>query len=353
MAKLNGTQIREKAKHFCDKQQLFSGIIGALLTVIVGLFSVPIVLTTNYVSVESFDVLINKYFVNAGLVSEDILEMSVDEQFQAIAHEFSINKSTLDGYDENLKNVLTLAGMDSEAIEDMSTSEIFSNLSSQIEKMKFEQSEFNSLQEENSILKRQTTAKVMTATLVVDGEKIDINIPNSLVNVNGHLFYSETLLNSFLDEQIIFDDINSIIYYGTNKADKIPFQSDMITDISGFNTYAVENGRSFTMGTDIYVSGLVSRAYSDSFFYANLKREYSKMSFVVGHIDGTGLHNATIYVYTKNGNEQYRLLKSYDLTSDMFPEEKSLDINYADGIQIVIDAPYDSQYALADIYLYR
>ena len=84
-----------------------------------------------------------------------------------------------------------------------------------------------------------------------------------------------------------------------------------------------------------------------------IKGEYSKISFVVGHIDGTSLENATMYIYTKNGNEQYRLLKSYDLSSEMFPEEKQVEINYADGIQIVIEGAYYANYAMADIYLYQ
>ncbi len=65
------------------------------------------------------------------------------------------------------------------------------------------------------------------------------------------------------------------------------------------------------------------------------------------------MENETIYIYTKNGNDQYRLLKTFDLAPDMFPETKSVDINYADGIQIVIEGSYWGKYALADVYLYR
>lgn len=127
----------------------------------------------------------------------------------------------------------------------------------------------------------------------------------------------------------------------------------MITDEKGFSTYSVGNGSSFRMGTEIYDNGFVQNNGSRSYFYVNLKGEYSKISFVVGHIDGTSLENATMYIYTKNGNDQYRLLKSYDLSPEMFPEEKQVEINYADGIQIVIEGAYYANYAMADIYLYQ
>ena len=45
------------------------------------MFTVPAVLSTNYVSVDSFDVLVDKYFVRTGLASEDILTLELDEQF--------------------------------------------------------------------------------------------------------------------------------------------------------------------------------------------------------------------------------------------------------------------------------
>ena len=127
----------------------------------------------------------------------------------------------------------------------------------------------------------------------------------------------------------------------------------MITDISDFKTYAVGNGDSFTMGAETYDNGFVENNSNTSRFYANLKGEYSKISFVVGHIDGTNMENSTLYVYTKNGNDQYRLLKTFELTPDMFPEEKTVEINYADGVQIVIEGSFWGRYALADVYLYR
>lgn len=57
--------MKEKAvKDFVEKQQPFSGIFGTLITVIVTIVLTlaggSVLVSTKYVSVDSFDVLINK-----------------------------------------------------------------------------------------------------------------------------------------------------------------------------------------------------------------------------------------------------------------------------------------------------
>ncbi len=340
--------MKERAvKEFVEKQQPFSGIVGVLLTIVVTicltLAGGSVFVATKYVSIDSFDVLVDKYFVNSGLVSEDILELEPDAQFEMIATNLSDCQGTVETNRNNLENILTSNGI---AAEGKSLEEMYSIINNMSR-------DLASLSEANAQFKDQTMAEMMSVGLIVDGEQIDVNIPDSVAKIDGHFFYSESLLNSFLDEKISIDTSKLMVYYGDERAEKTVFKADLVTDISGFDTYAVGSGNSFTMGTDTYDNGFVETHTDSSRFYANLKGEYSKISFVVGHIDGTDMENETLYVYTKNGNDQYRLIKTYELTPDMFPEEKSIDINYADGVQIVIEGSYWGKYALADIYLYR
>ena len=85
---------RESAmKKFLDRQQPFSGIVGASLTIVVTvlltLLGGSAFVSTQYVSIDSLDVLINKYFVSSGLVSEDVLGLDTTEQFEIIAKDLS------------------------------------------------------------------------------------------------------------------------------------------------------------------------------------------------------------------------------------------------------------------------
>lgn len=334
-------------KNFVDKQQPFSGIVGTLLTIVVTIILTlaggSVFVSTKYVSIDSFDVLVNKYFVSTGLVSKDILELEPDAQFEIIAKDLSNCQTAAETHRNDLESVLVSNGIE---VESKSLEAMYDVINNIIQNSV-------SLSEENALFKEQTMAETMPVRLIVDGEEIDANIPNSVAKIGGHFFYSESLLNSFLNEKISINLSNSTVYYGDERAEKTVFNASMITDISGFETYAVGSGNSFTMGTDTYDNGFIETNTNSSRFYANLKGAYSKISFVVGHIDGTSMENETLYVYTKNGNDQYRLLKTYELTPDMFPEEKSIDINYADGIQVVIEGSYWGKYALADIYLYR
>lgn len=349
---------RGAVKDFAEKQQPFSGLFGTLITVVVTIFLTlaggSVFVSTKYVSIDSFDVLVNKYFVSTGLVSEDILELDLDAQFETIAMNLSGCQKLVETYGgdleaivethrSDLENILVSNGIEAEG---KSLEEIYDILNEISQNFAF-------LSEENAQFKEQTMAEIMPVRLVVDGEEIDVSIPNSVAKIDGHFFYSESLLNSFLNDKISTDLSNSTVYYGNERAEKTVFNPDMITDISGFATYAVGSGNSFTMGTDTYDNGFIETNTNSSRFYANLKGAYSKISFVVGHIDGTNMENETLYIYTKNGNDQYRLLETFELTPDMFPETKSVDINYADGIQVVIEGSYWGKYALADVYLYR
>lgn len=343
----------KKVLDFIQSHGLLSGCVGSILAALIGIYVSPVVMSTNYVSVNSFDVLIDKYFVKSGFVSEDILTLEIDEQLETIANQYSDIKSKLDKHQDNLKDILTASGANSATITNISYEDTLAYVKRQVGVSKTQQDTIESLQNRISELEAQTTAEMVTASLVVDGQQIDSNIPNSVAKIGGRFFFSETILNSFLEDEVSFDITKSTIFYGLERAEKTVFQTDMITDINGFSIYSVGAGNSFTIGTEVYDNGLVKHHSSSSRFYANLKGEYSRMSFVVGHIDGSGFNNATIYAYTKNGNEQYRLLKTFELTPDIFPEEKTIEINYADGLQLVVEGDFLADYALADIYLYR
>lgn len=220
---------RESAmKKFLDRQQPFSGIVGASLTIVVTvlltLLGGSAFVSTQYVSIDSLDVLINKYFVSSGLVSEDVLGLDTTEQFEIIAKDLSNCQAVVEGNQSNLESILVSNGIE---VEGKSLEDIYNILNDLIV-------DYASLSEENEQFKEQRMAEIMSVRLVVDGEEIDVNIPNSTAKIDGHVFYSESLLNSFLNEKISTDLSNSTVYYGNERAEKTVFNTDMITDINGF-----------------------------------------------------------------------------------------------------------------------
>lgn len=357
--------MRTRIMSFVKEHGLLSGLVSNIVTFLLGyLFSGVVssqVVATHYISIDSFDGLINKHFVSTGLASEDVLQIDdVDEQLSIISSDFNGYKSELAKVNITLEDILFADDIASDIAKNMSAEEKALEIKHTIDDLTSKSAMVDSLTEdverlkaENSILDDQTTAEIKATTLVVDGEQIDTDIPDSFAIIGGHNFYSESLLNTFLDKPLSFNSKESLICYGVEKPEKIVFSNQLISDIRGFVEYTVGNGKSFKMGTDSYDNGLVKDNSDSAFFYANLKREFSEISFKVGHIDGTALEPATISVYTKIGNQQYRLQETIDLTHDMISDEKRVPLSYADGLQLVIDGPYYADYALADIYLYR
>lgn len=334
---------------FMTKQQPFSGlfgaIIGSLLSFVLTFFGGTVYVQKEYISIDNLDDLINSYLVTSGLVSEDILGSEVNDQMDMIASTLTNLKNATEETRGDLEKILTENGIE---VQDTSQIELLNTIDSICK-------DYVLLSEESSQYKDKTLAEIMPATLVVDGEKISTNMPNSVAKIENSFFYSESFLNSILDDPLSADlsDSTTTVYYGNERAEKTVFTENLITDMEGFNVYSVGNGESFTMGTDTFDNGFVEKYGSSARFYANLKGEYSKITFEVGHIDGSTMESETLYIYTKNGNDPYRLIQTYELTPDMFPDEKSVEINYADGIQIVMEGSYSGLYALANIYLYR
>ena len=338
------------------EKQIFSGVVGAILGAIISIAGTTVIVSKQYVTLDSFNSFIKGYLVDRGLVSEDILQSDLDTQFSAISENMLNSKISLDEYRSSLRKTLEECGVSESVAEVLNDTEIISGIDSQIDQMKSSNADLEAnladLLEKNEELNGRTVAEIKNASLIVDGERIGDAIPNSVALAGGHTFYSESILSAFLTEKLTFDGEQNVVSYGEQKAEKVAFSSNMITDSKGYEIYSAGNGKSFAMGTNIYDEGYVSET-SNSYIYANLKGEFSKIIFLVGHVDGTEMEEKNMYIYTKNGNEEYRLLEKYTLTADMFPEEKILDINYADGIRIVMDSNYRSRYAITDIHLYR
>lgn len=106
------------------------------------------------------------------------------------------------------------------------------------------------------------------------------------------------------------------------------------------------NGSVFTMSGIDYTDGFVLNANWDGYALINLNHKYSKISFLVGHIDKTSRHkDATLSIIA----DKY-IIKEVKIANDLPPQKIEVQLNYAGGIKIQMNKGNGS-YGFANITL--
>ena len=339
-----------------------AAIITVVLSFILGVASQRVLLEDHYIRIDNYNTFIKAYFVDNGLVPETILEQNVDEQLKAISSIIINNNAQSEAIHTRLEEAVTAAnnGKLDTSLSD-SDIEMVEFLERKIqdvnERLSAKDTKIDELNQALNDERKKTSAELSDATLIVDGLTIEKDIPRMVAVIDGQTYYSQSAVNSALKEAIVgpmeYESDNSTVRVGKEKAKKVRFDRSIITGCANFDFYSSGEGGSFTMGTESYDSGFVSNCwYQESFLYANLKNQYSKISFKVGHIDGSDLKNCTMSIYTKNKNGEYNKIKDYHLKHEMFPETYTVELNYATGIKIVVSAGDYSYFGFTDVYLY-
>lgn len=109
---------------------------------------------------------------------------------------------------------------------------------------------------------------------------------------------------------------------------------------------AYVNGRVFTMSGVDYTDGFVLNANSDGYALINLNHKYSKISFLVGHIDKTSRYrDATLSIISDKN-----IIKEVEIANDLPPQKIEVQLNYAGGVKIQMNKGTGS-YGFANIIL--
>ncbi len=101
-----------------------------------------------------------------------------------------------------------------------------------------------------------------------------------------------------------------------------PYQSSCYTEFV--------NGETFSMGGKEYTNGFVFNDDSNEFALFNVDGNYSALSFILGRIDGTGIHDAKIKLYCDGV-----LAREVSVKGDALPEKVIVDITGVNQIKIV------------------
>ncbi|MBR2095168.1 MAG: hypothetical protein IJ908_06120 [Fibrobacter sp.] len=356
---------------------LFTAIMGAAVGAVLTYFLNNVNIERNYIPFDNIDNLMNTFFVSSGLIgSDELLGKEISEQIKIISEQMSSDKNSiqfqkeqLTGLREALRTQLVALGEKSSVVEKKSDDWLCTTLSSKIssfsqtiskkdEEMSQMKSQIAELKSKISELESRKEAEIVDAKLVVEGEVISESSSNAVARVDGHSYFSESVLNTFLDNKISYSTNNNTLTYGEEQPEKEKFDWSLVSDYSNVSYYASGGGETFKMSTDKYDHGIVCNyyRYNETVAYIQLKKKYSEISFTVGHIDGTSMSGRTLYIYTTDEYGNYTSEAKYrlDLYGEMPVTVQNVPINYAQSIKIMISKSSDnSQYGLADIYLHK
>lgn len=336
----------------------FAAILGAIAGAIAGVLLTLIVKDIQYHDVVTYNNVssyIKSELVRPGLVSEEILEK--DDPFQQIemlAGVISEMNFQNEDLSSSIRKFLIAAGEKESNVSNYSTSQLLSaliNTATIIQGLENDNAlllaEANRLQSE---LQSQVLVKLRTPNAYISGEQSDTTIKDYLALINSHNYYSEEFLNSFLPKSLVYED--DIIYYDKEAPERINvINSGVIYDNSGFNLC---NGSShFTMGLQDYNNGIRPNDDYRHFVYIACNKNYSQISFTLGHVDNTDRKDRELTIYYMDNEGNFKESTTISLYGDMPIQSYSIPIYNTRTVKIGMSDGWYGDYALADIYLVK
>ncbi len=341
---------------------IVGAIIGAFFTAVFSHLSV----IDHYVSNEDLNKYIESALVKTGYVDSSILDA------ETYADKIEMIRVSIEDYSGTIEESIYALGYTSSEIVGLSESDrkyllldeagsLYNNWIQLTDDYESLCQEIEVVSQEKSDMEEkiegQSDLDLYASSLVMDGESMNEGnlITNAVAVIDGNTFISTGLLSTyFLDEKLTFDSSESLLIYGSEKPEKLQLNwSNMVTDSSSVTYYALGE-ETISMGAHTYSSGVVFG--DDGCFYLHLDEQYSKITFVCGHIDDTDQADATLTFYqiAEDGLSYDKELASISLTGEMVPKEYSVTLNYTGSVKVVMSGGgYWTKYGMVDIYLYK
>ncbi|MBQ4428679.1 MAG: hypothetical protein II871_02775 [Clostridia bacterium] len=360
--------------------QPFVTIIMSLLTVIFGIDAI-ITHTTqkNIVSFDSISSKIDSAFVAPKYVDKAILGLENPyEQLDMIATAMYNNEkvnqdATLKLYDLLRDSGAIDADSNSVTQEQLLSllSDYFEKLTKSIRSIESERDSYKKQYEDSDIENSKTIdalnneiqgykdeiaeykdriwAELSTPAATVSGEEIDTTLRDYMAVIQSHNYYSEDFLNQVLPKSFVFED--NTIFYDKPAPEKVKVTSRIIYDAERITTF--DGGDHFSMGLNDYHYGVTSNdtSYNRRFKIA-CNREYSKITFTLGHIDNTDMSDGRLVIYYYDNHNELKECKTIDLHGDMPILSYEVPIYNTTTVIFEIVSRW-GQYGIADIYLVK
>lgn len=304
------------------KHPLFTAIAGGVAGAIAGSFVTYNVTIHDAVTYNNISSYIDSMMVKPGLVDEEILSLETPfEQIEEIA-------TTMNEKESDYNTSLDEISSNKEELE----------------------TDLNETKTELEELKKQKLAKLSSPELNILGENKDTTLKDYMATIDGHAYYSEGFLNTFLPDEISYNE--DIIKYGKDVPEKVNVASEgLVYDLSRFEVY---NGTHFTMGHHEYTSGIVTKDDgSGGSFNIDCNGEYSRISFIPGHIDDSGSFKRTLTISYLGDDGIFKEIKTIEMNIEMPMNQIILPIYNTKTVRVTSTGSANTQYGLADVYLIK
>lgn len=164
-----------------------------------------------------------------------------------------------------------------------------------------------------------------TIQLINNGLEQELTNSTIIFYNNNPYFPFDTLQDIYADS-ISFDNNNMTIILGKN----MPKKEYLLSVCPPYQTDDHYNAPDYmTMSGDTYKKGICME-WSEGFSYYNLKGNYNKLEFDLGHIDGGSMTNGTLEIYLDG-----EFYKKYDMLCDTMVQHYECELNGANQMQFI------------------
>lgn len=232
------------------------------------------------------------------------------------------------------------------------------------EEYKKQENQIGDLKSENQQLQQELSDKeeveLKNVALISDGLKIQENVNKAILLLDdNNTYYSETMLNLILKNQLSYDHSKNTVFFNTTNENILSetkidlFDTNVLYDGTCYKKFIASEGESFSMGSDTYNEGF--EIYDDHSLFGegdgyalfDLNGEYSKMSFLVGRTNEYEKQDVILKVYLDN-----EYVEEYSLNSQSPPVSLTIDLNYANNLKLEITGGSRVKYGFANVLLY-
>lgn len=331
---------------------LIGVIAGGLVGYIAKDMQVHDVVTYNNIS--SY---IESLLVDPGYVSEEVLEKeSPFAQLEFVGQDISGKLKEANSKSNimigSVQSFLVETGEDADSVGKMDIGELEKELKKKSSSYKTLQSKLETSEERNKEYEKLTLAELRTPSATISGEQYSNPIQDYQAVINGHNYYLEEFLNSFLDYDLVSEE--GTLYYHKGVPDRVKVTEDMFYDQSGYMG-VLTGDEIYTMELEEYRDGLKFKHYDYANCYGEIKlsckKKYSAIEFKIGHIDNGNGSNKDVVVYYQNDDGNFVSSEKIQCTGDM--PVKSYKVSIYNTKTVKITSVGHGEYLLTDMYFVR
>lgn len=334
----------------------FAAVLGATVGGLIGYVAKDMQVhdAVTYNNISSY---IKSELVDPGYVSEEVLEK--ENPFQQISFiGQDVSGKLKEANDKSAKVIgsvqtfLIDCGENESLVKEMDVKTLDKALKKQASKSKELQSQFDEANEKLGKYDNLIMAEMKTPVAIISGEQYSNPIQDYQAIINGHNYYLDEFLNSFLEYDLTYED--GYLYYHKGTAERVKVTENMFYDntgdirvLSDEDTYSMEL-KSYSTGLRFYDNGW---NYGDGEIKLSCKKEYSAIEFKVGHIDDKSSYEKDIIISYQDEDGNFLKAETIHCTGDMPVHVCKVPIYNTNTVKITSKG--GGNYLFTDIYLIK